>query len=47
MSLTQQTGRGPVALPSGNQGIASPVNTHKQETTVSKERRHIIGNVEA
>ncbi|MEI7265668.1 DUF2235 domain-containing protein [Pectobacterium versatile] len=30
-----------------NQGIASPANTNKQETTVSKERRHIIGNVEA
>ncbi|WP_323634759.1 DUF2235 domain-containing protein [Pectobacterium polaris] len=30
-----------------NQGIASPANTNKQETTVSKERRHIIGNQEA
>ncbi|WP_323658793.1 DUF2235 domain-containing protein [Pectobacterium versatile] len=30
-----------------NQGIASPANTSKQETTVSKERRHIIGNQEA
>ncbi|MEQ9885814.1 T6SS phospholipase effector Tle1-like catalytic domain-containing protein [Pectobacterium zantedeschiae] len=30
-----------------NQGIASPANTSKLETTVSKERRHIIGNEEA
>ncbi|WP_233958920.1 T6SS phospholipase effector Tle1-like catalytic domain-containing protein [Pectobacterium versatile] len=30
-----------------NQGISSPAGTHKQETTVSKERRHIIGNLEA
>ncbi|WP_235434505.1 phospholipase effector Tle1 domain-containing protein [Pectobacterium atrosepticum] len=30
-----------------NQGIASPANTSKFETTVSKERRHIIGNEEA
>ncbi|MDY4326825.1 DUF2235 domain-containing protein, partial [Pectobacterium brasiliense] len=30
-----------------NQGISSPAGTHKQETTVSKERRHIIGNQEA
>ncbi|GBO51240.1 hypothetical protein PEC730217_23990 [Pectobacterium carotovorum subsp. carotovorum] len=37
----------PVALLFGNQGIASPANTSKQETTVSKERRHIIGNQEA
>ncbi|WP_224654066.1 T6SS phospholipase effector Tle1-like catalytic domain-containing protein, partial [Pectobacterium versatile] len=29
-----------------NQGISSPTGTHKQETTVSKERRHIIGNLE-
>lgn len=30
-----------------NQGISSPAGTHQQETTVSKERRHIIGNQEA
>ncbi|MEQ9869549.1 DUF2235 domain-containing protein, partial [Pectobacterium odoriferum] len=30
-----------------NQGISSPAGTHKQETSVSKERRHIIGNLEA
>ncbi|MEI7182307.1 DUF2235 domain-containing protein [Pectobacterium carotovorum] len=30
-----------------NQGISSPAGTHKQEITVSKERRHIIGNQEA
>ncbi|ASN85834.1 T6SS phospholipase effector Tle1-like catalytic domain-containing protein [Pectobacterium versatile] len=30
-----------------NQGISSPAGIHKQETTVSKERRHIIGNLEA
>ncbi|GKW01848.1 hypothetical protein PEC301877_06630 [Pectobacterium carotovorum subsp. carotovorum] len=30
-----------------NQGIASPANTNKQETTVSKERRQLIGNQEA
>ncbi|WP_437215294.1 T6SS phospholipase effector Tle1-like catalytic domain-containing protein [Pectobacterium sp. LFLA-215] len=30
-----------------NQGISSPAGTHKQETTVSKERRTIIGNLEA
>ncbi|MCA5932430.1 DUF2235 domain-containing protein [Pectobacterium versatile] len=30
-----------------NQGIASPANTSKQEATVGKERRHIIGNQEA
>ncbi|MEQ9911649.1 T6SS phospholipase effector Tle1-like catalytic domain-containing protein [Pectobacterium polaris] len=30
-----------------NQGIASPANTSKQEATVSRERRHIIGNQEA
>ncbi|WP_113632359.1 DUF2235 domain-containing protein [Pectobacterium peruviense] len=30
-----------------NQGIASPANTSKFETTVSKERRHVIGNEEA
>ncbi|WP_205076555.1 hypothetical protein, partial [Pectobacterium versatile] len=47
MSLTQQVGQGSVALPSGNQGISSPAGTHQQETTVSKERRHIIGNLEA
>ncbi|ATY92779.1 hypothetical protein ECA4356 [Pectobacterium atrosepticum SCRI1043] len=29
-----------------NQGIASPANISKQETTVSKERRHVIGNQE-
>ncbi|MEL4887155.1 DUF2235 domain-containing protein [Pectobacterium betavasculorum] len=30
-----------------NQGIASPANVSNQETTVSKERRHMIGNQEA
>ncbi|KFX00519.1 hypothetical protein KP22_20050 [Pectobacterium betavasculorum] len=30
-----------------NQGIASPANTSKFETTVSKERRRVIGNEEA
>ncbi|MEE3642120.1 MULTISPECIES: T6SS phospholipase effector Tle1-like catalytic domain-containing protein [unclassified Brenneria] len=30
-----------------SQGIANPANTHKQETSVSRERRHIIGNQEA
>ncbi|MEH0876465.1 DUF2235 domain-containing protein [Pectobacterium cacticida] len=30
-----------------NQGIANPAGTHQQETTVSKERRPIIGNQEA
>ncbi|ATY92850.1 DUF2235 domain-containing protein [Pectobacterium atrosepticum] len=30
-----------------NQGIASPANTSKFETTESKERRHVIGNEEA
>ncbi|MCW2485666.1 DUF2235 domain-containing protein [Candidatus Symbiopectobacterium sp. NZEC127] len=29
-----------------NQGIANPANTNKRETSVSKERRHIIGNQE-
>ncbi len=29
-----------------NQGIANPANTNKWETSVSKERRHIIGNQE-
>lgn len=30
-----------------NQGIANPANTNKRETSVSKERRHFIGNQEA
>lgn len=29
-----------------NQGIANPANTNQRETSVSKERRHIIGNQE-
>lgn len=30
-----------------SQGIANPPNTNKHENTISKERRHIIGNQEA
>ena len=30
-----------------NQGIANPANTSKHETTVSKERRKLIGNEKA
>ncbi|MBN3215500.1 hypothetical protein [Pectobacterium polaris] len=47
MPLAQQGKQWPAALPFGSECIASPANTSKQEATMSKERRHIIGNQEA